>query len=93
VLAQLENLEIDAGVTYLDNEPLGRVTRVPLYREHYRLLTSVGPPLGESRRVTWAEVAQVPLCLLTPEHAEPPHHRRLCCARGRRRSRRSNRTR
>src|SRR6478609_3000416 len=26
VLAELENLEIDAGVTYLDNEPLGRVT-------------------------------------------------------------------
>src|SRR5262249_52835660 len=40
VLAQLENLEIDAGVTYLDNEPLGRVNTVSLYREHYRLLTS-----------------------------------------------------
>ena len=38
VLAELENLEIDAGVTYLDNEPLGRVNAVPLYREHYRLL-------------------------------------------------------
>src|SRR5690606_37337271 len=25
VLALLENLEIDAGLTYLDNEPLGRV--------------------------------------------------------------------
>ena len=25
VLALLENLEIDAGITYLDNEPLGRV--------------------------------------------------------------------
>ena len=25
VLAMLENLEIDAGITYLDNEPLGRV--------------------------------------------------------------------
>ena len=25
VLDQLENLEIDAGVTYLDNDPLGRV--------------------------------------------------------------------
>ena len=27
-------------MTYLDNEPLGRVTAVPLYRERYRLLTS-----------------------------------------------------
>ncbi len=25
ILTQLENLEIDAGLTYLDNEPLGRV--------------------------------------------------------------------
>jgi len=66
VLEQLENLEIDAGVTYLDNEPLGRVTAVPLYRERYRLLTSSDAPLGDRASVTWAEVAQVPLCLLTP---------------------------
>ena len=66
VLEQLENLEIDAGVTYLDNEPLGRVTAVPLYREQYRLITSSDAPLGDRDSVTWAEVAQVPLCLLTP---------------------------
>src|SRR6187551_1074535 len=66
VLDQLENLEIDAGVTYLDNEPLGRVSSVPLYRERYRLLTSADAPLGDRKRVTWAEVANVPLCLLTP---------------------------
>jgi len=66
VLEQLENLEIDAGVTYLDNEPLGRVTTVPLYRERYRLLTSADAPLGNRKSVTWAEVASVPLCLLTP---------------------------
>jgi DNA-binding transcriptional LysR family regulator len=67
VLGQLENLEIDAGVTYLDNEPLGRVNAVPLYREHYRLLTSSDAPLGNRDSVTWSEVAQVPLCLLTPD--------------------------
>ena len=67
VLAELENLEIDAGVTYLDNEPLGRVNAFPLYREHYRLLTSSDAPFGNRATVTWAEVAQVPLCLLTPD--------------------------
>jgi len=66
VLEQLDNLEIDAGVTYLDNEPLGRVSTVPLYRERYRLITSSDAPLGDRDSVTWAEVAQVPLCLLTP---------------------------
>src|SRR5436305_4433764 len=66
VLGELDNLEIDAGVTYLDNEPLGRVSTVPLYRERYRLLTSADAPLGDRASVTWVEVAQVPLCLLTP---------------------------
>jgi DNA-binding transcriptional LysR family regulator len=67
VLELLENLEIDAGITYLDNEPLGRVNTVPLYRESYRLLTSADAPLGNRDSVTWAELAQVPLCLLTPD--------------------------
>jgi DNA-binding transcriptional LysR family regulator len=67
VLALLENLEVDAGVTYLDNEPVGRVTQIPLYRERYRLLTSADAPLGDRDTVTWAEVAKVPLCLLTPD--------------------------
>ena len=67
VLDLLENLEIDAGITYLDNEPLGRVNTVPLYRESYRLLTSADAPLGDRNKVTWAELAKVPLCLLTPD--------------------------
>jgi DNA-binding transcriptional LysR family regulator len=67
ILAHLENLEIDAGVTYVDNEPLGRVTAVPLYQERYQLLTAADAPLGNRQRVTWAEVSQVPLCLLTPD--------------------------
>ncbi len=67
ILELLDNLEIDAGITYLDNEPVGRVNMIPLYRERYRLLTSPDAPLGDREKVTWAEVAQVPLCLLTPD--------------------------
>jgi len=67
ILALLDNLEIDAGVTYVDNEPLGRVTAVPLYQERYQLLTAADALLGNRQRVTWAEVSQVPLCLLTPD--------------------------
>jgi DNA-binding transcriptional LysR family regulator len=67
VLDLLDNLEIDAGITYVENEPLGRVSNVPLYREHYRLLTSADAPLGNRDSVSWAEVAQVPHCLLTPD--------------------------
>jgi DNA-binding transcriptional LysR family regulator len=67
VLGMLENLEVDAGLTYLDNEPLGRVQTVALYSEQYRLLTSSESPLGNRDKVTWAEVGKVPLCLLTPD--------------------------
>lgn len=67
VLGMLENLEVDAGITYLDNEPLGRVNTVPLYQEQYRLIISAGMPLSDRDQVTWAELGQVPLCLLTPD--------------------------
>lgn len=67
ILTALENLEVDAGITYLDNEPLGRVNMVPLYRERYCLLTSAEAALGNRDSVTWAEVSRVPLCLLTPD--------------------------
>ncbi|WP_395711008.1 LysR family transcriptional regulator [Reyranella sp.] len=67
ILSMLENLEVDAGLTYIDNEPLGRVRAVPLYLEQYRLLTSETSPLGDRDQVTWAEVARIPLCLLTPD--------------------------
>jgi DNA-binding transcriptional LysR family regulator len=64
---RIENLDVEAGVTYLDNEPNGHVISVPLYEERYRLLTEVSAPLGERVEVSWAEVAQTPLCLLTPD--------------------------
>src|SRR5215475_2379725 len=57
ILDLLDNLEIDAGITYLDNEPLGRVNSMPLYHERYRLLTSADAPLGNRDSVTWSEIA------------------------------------
>jgi DNA-binding transcriptional LysR family regulator len=67
IVSLLDNLEIDAAVTYLDLEPLTRVTAIPLYRERYRLLVAADSFLGDREMVTWHEVAQVPLCLLTPD--------------------------
>lgn len=65
ILTGIESLDLDAGITYLDNEPLGRVAQVPLYAEFYRLLCAPGTPLADRDQVTWAEVAEQPLCLLT----------------------------
>lgn len=67
ILSMLHNLDVDAGITYLDNEPLDRVRTVPLCKERYRLLTFAGNPLGDREQVTWSEVGHIPLCLLTPD--------------------------
>ncbi len=67
ILNLLDNLEIDAGLTYIGNEPLGRARSVPLYQEQYQLLIAADRALGDRASVTWAEAASVPLCLLTPD--------------------------
>lgn len=67
VLSLLGNYEVDAGITYLDNEPLGRVTSVPLYAERYQLITAAGNEYSDRDKVTWEEVSTLPLCLLTPD--------------------------
>ena len=67
ILGLLENLEIDAGLTYLENEPLGRVTSVPLQVERYHLVTAAGTELSDRESVTWKEVGGIRLCLLTAD--------------------------
>lgn len=65
ILELVSNLNVDAGLTYIDNEPLGNVAKIPLYRERYRLVTQAGNPLAGRAFLTWDEAAATPLCLLT----------------------------
>ena len=67
ILMALENLEIEAGITYLEHEPLKHVRSIPLYSERYCLVTAEGAGLGTRESVRWRELATVPLCLLTPD--------------------------
>jgi DNA-binding transcriptional LysR family regulator len=67
VFSLLENLEIDAGITYLDNEPLGRVISVPLFQERYTLVIAKSAGFEVRDTTSWKEVSQLPLCLLTPD--------------------------
>ncbi len=67
VIEMLENLEVDAGITYREAERTARVRAVPLYAERYRLITAAGTPLAGKSQVTWAEAATQKLCLLTPD--------------------------
>lgn len=65
IVPLLENLDIDAALTYLDIEPLTRVTTIPIYRERYQLLIAKDSAFKRSDSVTWSQVAKLPLCLLT----------------------------
>lgn len=67
ILAGIDSLELDAGITYLDNEPLGRVTQTPLYTEFYRYLCAPVSPFAMRDQISWGEIAAEPLCLLTTD--------------------------
>ena len=62
----LDQFELDAGITYLESEPLHGVLHRELYVERYVLLTPEHGPLGGRTSATWREAADLPLCLLTP---------------------------
>ncbi|MCP1167236.1 LysR family transcriptional regulator [Limimaricola litoreus] len=67
LLAALEDHEADAGIGYLDNEPLGRVVTVPLYSERYVAVLRADAALAAKARLRWADFAEADLCLLTPD--------------------------
>jgi DNA-binding transcriptional LysR family regulator len=73
ILVGIATGELDAGLTYLDNEPLGEVRTSGLWREHYLVLTPASGPLSGAPTVSWAAAAELPLCLLTPDM----QHRRI----------------
>jgi DNA-binding transcriptional LysR family regulator len=56
--------ELDAGLTYLTNEPLAQVLAVSLYGECHRFATRADGELGQREQVSWQEAAATPLCLL-----------------------------
>ena len=63
----LDIFDLDAGISYLDNEPVQRVGTLPLYRERYFLVTGDRSVFRRRDSVTWAEAADLPLCLLTAD--------------------------
>jgi DNA-binding transcriptional LysR family regulator len=64
---RLLDFELDAGLTYVAREPLAGFRVLPLYDERYLLLTAAGGEFADRTEVGWAEVATLPLCLLTPD--------------------------
>ncbi len=61
----LDDLSLDAGITYLDSAMPGRLTVMPLYEERYVLLAPAAIAPRAAGTATWREAAALPLCLLT----------------------------
>lgn len=59
--------ELDAGLTYLDNEPLRGVRPTALYLEHYLFACPADHPLAKCSHVRWSEAANERLCLLSDD--------------------------
>ncbi|WEF25660.1 LysR family transcriptional regulator [Paracoccus sp. S3-43] len=67
ILQMIDDLTVDAGISYLDNEPLGRVSTVRLYDERYMLVCAAASPLAGKDRIGWGDLAGHRLCLLTSD--------------------------
>ena len=67
ILSGMANLELDAGISYIGNEEIGRFQTVALYEERYALLVAANHPLAGRQSISWAEAGRLPLCLLTPD--------------------------
>jgi DNA-binding transcriptional LysR family regulator len=66
IARQLGDFEIDAGITYLDDETPPNTSRVELYRERYVLLAPAAETLMSQARVRWRDAAELDLCALSP---------------------------
>ena len=62
---RLNDFSLDAGIMYFDDADPD--ITVKLYEERYVLIAPQTLASGYKTQVTWAEAAQFPLCLLTPD--------------------------
>jgi DNA-binding transcriptional LysR family regulator len=63
IISQLDEFELDLGLTYLDERVIEGFEYLPLFEERYVLLADRDAVLEAS--VTWEQAARLPLCLLT----------------------------
>jgi DNA-binding transcriptional LysR family regulator len=63
IVAQLDQFELDLGLTYLDDNVIEGFEKLHLFDERYVLLADRKVSLEP--RLTWEQAARLPLCLLT----------------------------
>jgi DNA-binding transcriptional LysR family regulator len=65
LIRQLDDFELDLGLTYLDDPRLKGFRTLPLYRERHVLLARSPAPRLIKSNLSWSDLAELPLCLLT----------------------------
>jgi DNA-binding transcriptional LysR family regulator len=65
IARRLAEFDIDAGLTYLDDETPPGTRHIKLYQERYALVAPATHPLMEHPEVRWQDAAQLRLCALT----------------------------
>lgn len=63
---RLAEFELDAGITYLDDETPPGTRRVEVYRERHVLLLREDHPLAADDVIAWEDAAPLPQCALPP---------------------------
>ncbi len=66
LIRHLDEFELDLGLTYLEDPHLKGFRILPLYRERHVLLARAPDMPVATGHLNWADVAGLPLCLLTP---------------------------
>ena len=64
---QLREFELDVAIAHFAPEDRAGLQVVPLYEERYIVLASSDQLMPEANTMCWADAAQLPLALLTPD--------------------------
>ena len=66
----LNQFSLDVGLTYLDQEDLGRLNTLPLFEERLKLLVPDNEAFEGRDAITWEEASKLPLAMLRPSMRE-----------------------
>ena len=76
IIRQIENYELDIGITYLEDQKLDRFRVLPLYRERYVLVARDAAGLKDMELHFLGGCSRVAAMPADAQHAEQTYHRR-----------------
>lgn len=66
----LSQFSVDVGLTYLDHEDFGRCNTLPILSERFNVLVPDTAEYVGRQSITWRELADLPLAMLSPSMRE-----------------------